>query len=198
MKRAVDVFFSTLGIIVLSPLLVTIGIIIKLSSKGPVLYKQVRVGKNDIDFNILKYRTMYIGSDKAGLLTVGDRDPRVTRIGYYLRKYKLDELPQLFNVFFGDMSLVGPRPEVRKYTSLYSESDKIVLSVKPGITDYASIHFRNESELLKNVSNPEKKYIEEILPIKLGLNKKYVENKGIKTDIAIIFKTLYIIVKKGG
>ncbi|MEP0212349.1 MAG: sugar transferase, partial [Cellulophaga sp.] len=140
-------------------------------------------------------RTMLINSDKKGLLTVGDRDPRVTKIGYYLRKSKLDELPQLFNVLLGEMSLVGPRPEVRKYVDLYSKDDMQVLSVRPGITDYASIHFRNENEILKGATNPEKKYIDEIMPIKLNLNKKYISEKGFIKDIKIIFSTIASIFK---
>ena len=139
---------------------------------------------------------MFTGSDKKGLLTVGDRDPRVTPIGYYLRKYKLDELPQLINVLIGDMSLVGPRPEVSKYVNLYSKEDRVVLSIKPGITDYASIYFRNENEILKTSDNPEKKYIEEVMPRKLELNKKYIAEKGIWTDLKIIFMTLKSIFHK--
>jgi lipopolysaccharide/colanic/teichoic acid biosynthesis glycosyltransferase len=139
---------------------------------------------------------MFTGSDKKGLLTVGDRDPRVTPIGYYLRKYKLDELPQLINVLIGDMSLVGPRPEVSKYVDLYSEEDRMVLSIKPGITDYASIYFRNENEILNSSTDPEKKYIEEVMPLKLELNKKYIEEKGLMTDLKIIFMTLKSIFHK--
>ncbi|QCW99675.1 sugar transferase [Aggregatimonas sangjinii] len=190
MKRISDIFFSAIGILVICPFLVLISIIIKLGSKGPVLYKQVRVGKGNKDFRIWKFRTMYTGSDKKGLLTVGDRDSRVTKAGLFLRKLKLDELPQLFNVLFGEMSLVGPRPEVRKYVDLYSEEDLIVLSVRPGITDYASIHFRNENEILKEAHDPEQMYIEQIMPEKLALNKKYILERSYSKDIQIILKTL--------
>lgn len=195
MKRLFDLISSGIGILLLSPILVCISLLILLGSKGGIFYKQKRVGKNNKDFFILKFRTMFVNSDKKGLLTVGDRDPRVTTTGYYLRKSKLDELPQLFNVFLGEMSLVGPRPEVRKYVNLYSKEDMLVLSVRPGITDYASIHFRNENELLKDAKDPEKKYIEEIMPIKLGLNKKYISEKGLKKDVKIIFNTIASIFK---
>tara|TARA_R110002049_G_scaffold299634_1_gene489957 strand:- start:344 stop:955 length:612 start_codon:yes stop_codon:yes gene_type:complete len=196
LKRSFDILSSGLGLLFISPVLFIVSMVIALSSKGGVFYKQSRVGLHGINFNILKFRTMYTGSDKNGLLTVGDRDPRVTPIGYYLRKYKLDELPQLINVFIGNMSLVGPRPEVSKYVNLYSQEDRIVLSIKPGITDYASIFFRNENEILKSASDPEKKYIEEVMPRKLELNKKYIEEKGILTDLKIIFLTFKSIFNK--
>lgn len=196
LKRSFDVLSSGFGLLFISPVLLVITVIIVLSSKGGVFYKQIRVGLNGREFKILKFRTMYTGADKLGLLTVGDRDPRVTPIGYYLRKYKLDELPQLINVFIGDMSMVGPRPEVPKYVDLYSKKDRVVLSIRPGITDYASIYFRNENEILKLSNNPEKKYIEEILPIKLDLNKKYIAEKGVYTDLKIIYLTFQSIFKK--
>ncbi|WP_394972448.1 sugar transferase [uncultured Croceitalea sp.] len=195
MKRVFDVFFSLFGIITFSPFFIIISIIIKLTSKGPIFYKQKRVGLNCIDFNIFKFRTMRPNSDYLGLITVGDRDPRVTKIGYYLRKLKLDEFPQLFNVLFGQMSIVGPRPEVKKYVNHYSEEDLTVLQVKPGITDYASIKFRNENELLKGVIDVDKKYIEEIMPIKLSLNKKYISEKDTLKDLKIILKTFSSILK---
>tara|TARA_R110000868_G_scaffold293806_1_gene554280 strand:+ start:9340 stop:9927 length:588 start_codon:yes stop_codon:yes gene_type:complete len=195
MKRIFDIIASSIGIILLFPVYLSIVLAIKLTSKGSFLYKQKRVGVRGKDFYIFKFRTMYLDSDKKGLLTVGDKDPRVTYIGYYLRKFKLDELPQLFNVLIGDMSIVGPRPEVRRYVDLYSPEDMIVLSIRPGITDYASIHFRNENEILKGSENPEQKYIDEIMPIKLNLNKKYVQDKGFFKDILIIFKTFYSIIK---
>ena len=196
LKRSFDILSSGLGLLLISPILLIVSLAITLSSKGGVFYKQSRVGLNGVNFNILKFRTMFTGSDKKGLLTVGDRDPRVTPIGYYLRKYKLDELPQLINVLIGDMSLVGPRPEVSKYVNLYSKEDRVVLSIKPGITDYASIYFRNENEILKTSDNPEKKYIEEVMPRKLELNKKYIAEKGIWTDLKIIFMTLKSIFHK--
>ncbi|PNQ73024.1 glycosyl transferase [Hanstruepera neustonica] len=193
-KRSFDIVFSSLGLILFLPLLLIIAFLIKLESQGPIFFRQSRVGKNNRDFKIFKFRTMFIGSDKKGLLTVGNRDPRVTKVGYFLRKYKLDELPQLINVLLGNMSFVGPRPEVRHYVNFYSESDLKILSVKPGITDYASIHFRNEVELLRESENPEKFYIEHILPDKIALNKKYIEQNSLLTDIKIIFKTLLTII----
>ena len=194
-KRLFDITFSLIGLILLLPLLLIIAILLKLESKGPVFYKQVRVGLNSIDFKIFKFRTMFVGSDSKGLLTLGDKDPRVTKVGFFLRKYKLDELPQLINVLIGNMSFVGPRPEVRKYINLYSNSDLEILSVKPGITDYASIVFRNEAELLKESSNPEELYINTIMPKKIGLNKQYIRTKTLIVDLKIIFKTLISIIK---
>ncbi len=196
LKRFLDVIFSVWGILIFTPLFIIIALSIKLTSKGPILYKQKRVGLNGIEFSILKFRTMKIGSDKSGLLTVGNRDNRITTVGYYLRKFKLDELPQLFNVFCGEMSLVGPRPEVQKYVDLYSDEDLIVLSVKPGITDYASIYFRNENEILKNSDNPEMEYINVIMPKKLNLNKKYIEERNVITDLKIIYNTIKVIIVK--
>ena len=193
-KRSFDIVFSLLRLILLLPLLLIIAFIIKSESKGPIFFRQSRVGENNVDFKIFKFRTMYIGSDKKGLLTVGDRDPRVTKVGFFLRKYKLDELPQLINVLLGHMSFVGPRPEVRHYVNYYSESDLNILSVKPGITDYASIYFRNEVELLKASNDPENYYIDVILPKKITLNKKYIENKNLLIDIKIILKTLLTII----
>ncbi|MFK2820254.1 sugar transferase [Flavobacteriaceae sp. LMIT009] len=192
-KRLFDIVFSFLGLVITSPFLIVIAILVKIDSKGPVFYRQVRVGKNSIDFKIYKFRTMHINSDKLGLLTVGDRDPRVTTIGYVLRKYKLDELPQLINVFIGNMSFVGPRPEVRKYVELYSDSDIEILSVKPGITDYASIKYRNEAEAMKNSNQPEQTYINEIMPEKIKLNKVYIANHNLITDIKIILMTIKVI-----
>lgn len=161
----------------------------------PIFYLQTRVGKNRKDFKLFKFRTMVKDSDKKGLLTVGGRDPRVTQIGYYLRKYKLDELPQLFNVLFGSMSLVGPRPEVRKYVDMYTKEQQQVLSVKPGITDFASLEFINENEILAKSSNPEETYIKEIMPQKLALNRKYIQQQSFLVDIKIIFNTVLKIVK---
>ena len=176
------------------PVFLCIGLAILLNSGFPVFYLQSRVGKNNRDFRLFKFRTMHSGADKKGLLTVGGRDPRVTAVGYYLRKYKLDELPQLFNVLIGNMSLVGPRPEVRKYVELYSEEQKKVLLVKPGITDLASLKFMHENDLLARSSDPEKTYIEEIMPEKLALNKEYIQHHGLGMDLKIIFATLRKIV----
>lgn len=189
-KRLFDIVFSLIGILILIPFFILIGLAIIIDSRGGVLFKQRRVGKNDEDFFILKYRTMAVNSDKSGLLTVGARDRRITRIGYFLRKYKLDELPQLFNVLMGDMSFVGPRPEVRKYVDMYNAEQKKVLTVKPGITDYASIEYSNENEILAKSQNPEQTYINEIMPHKLSLNLKYIEEKGFFKDVKIIFRTL--------
>lgn len=190
MKRIFDIVFSFIGIIILLPIFILISLIILFDSKGGIFYRQTRVGKNNKDFKIFKFRTMYPDSDKKGLLTVGSRDNRITKPGYFLRKYKLDELPQLFNVFIGDMSFVGPRPEVRKYVEMYNDEQKKVLSVRPGITDYASIEYRNENDILAKSKNPEQTYIKEIMPAKLELNLKYIREKSTITDLKIIFKTI--------
>jgi len=194
LKRGFDVVSSLIGIILLFPFLLILWISIQLESSGGGFYRQIRVGKNGIDFRLWKFRTMQTGADKKGLLTIGGRDSRVTRIGYYLRKYKLDELPQLINVLVGDMSIVGPRPEVRKYVELYSQDQRKVLSVKPGITDYASIEYSNENELLAQSENPERTYIEEVLPAKLELNQKYLNDQGFFIDLRIIFQTIKKII----
>lgn len=167
---------------------------VKFDSQGPAFYKQIRVGQNGRDFMLLKFRSMRIGSDKSGLLTIGGRDPRVTRSGYFIRKYKIDELPQLINVLIGDMSLVGPRPEVRKYVNLYDLDQRKVLLVKPGITDLASLEYFNENELLSQSTNPEKTYVDVVMPHKLKLNLKYIEQAGLTTDIRIILLTIKRIV----
>ena len=194
LKRFFDIVCSLAGILILLPFFILISLFVILDSRGGVFYRQVRVGKNNKDFFLLKFRTMQTGADKKGLLTVGSKDSRVTRMGYYLRKYKLDELPQLFNVLFGSMSLVGPRPEVRKYVDLYNNEQQQVLSVKPGITDYASIEYANENEILAKAENPEQTYINEIMPHKLLLNLKYIKEQGFVTDIKIIFRTIGKIV----
>lgn len=194
-KRIFDIVFSFIGLVILLPFFIIMALLIIIDSRGGVFYKQARVGKNGINFYLFKFRSMRTGADKKGLLTVGGRDSRITRMGYFIRKYKIDELPQLLNVFLGDMSLVGPRPEVRKYVDLYNEKQKQVLSVKPGITDYASIEYSNENELLGKAENPEQVYIDEIMPKKLKLNLKYIDEQGIITDLKIIFKTVAKIVK---
>lgn len=193
MKRLFDIVFSFLLIILFLPLLLIIAFWVKLDSKGPFFYLQSRVGQGNRDFKLFKFRTMKVDSDKKGLLTVGHRDSRITSAGYYLRKYKLDELPQLFNVFKGDMSLVGPRPEVRKYVDMYNEEQLKVVSIRPGITDYASIQFVNENELLKDAENPEKLYIDEIMPQKLAINLEYIQDQNFFKDIKIIFLTIKAI-----
>ena len=169
---------------------------IKIDSEGPVFYRQVRVGKGNRDFRLFKFRSMRVGSDRKGLITVGGRDPRVTRSGDYIRKYKLDELPQLINVFTGDMSLVGPRPEVRKYVDLYTPEQMHVLDVRPGITDPASIRYRNENELLAQVEDPDRYYVEVIMQDKLQLNLEYVEKQSFRFDLQLIFKTFSEIIRK--
>jgi len=194
MIRLFDILFSTIGLLVLSPLFLIIYIIIIIESKGGGFYSQTRVGKNGIPFAIYKFRSMRTDADKHGLITVGGRDPRITRIGYYIRKYKIDELPQLWNVLVGDMSLVGPRPEVQKYVDLYTEEQRKVLSVRPGITDYASIEYVDENILLAKSDDPDKTYIEVVMPAKIKLNMKYINNKSLKEYFKIIFLTLAKIV----
>ena len=194
MKRFFDVFASGLGILVLSPLFLIIAIWIKLDSEGPVFYRQVRVGKDNKDFRIFKFRSMRVGADKGSLVTIGGRDPRITRSGYFIRKFKFDELPQLINVFVGDMSLVGPRPEVRHYVNYWTPKQMHVLDVRPGITDPASIKFRNENELMEKAEDPEKYYIEVIMQEKLKLYLDYVEHRSFFGDIGLIFKTFWEIV----
>ncbi|MCU0423943.1 MAG: sugar transferase, partial [Bacteroidia bacterium] len=192
--RLFDIICSLLGILVLSPVFIIIWICVRLESKGPALFLQTRVGLNEKDFRLFKFRTMYLNAEAKGQLTVGMKDPRITGVGYFLRKYKLDELPQLFNVLKGDMSLVGPRPEVKKYVNLYTKEQKIVLSVRPGITDYASIAFINENELLAKAENPEKYYIEHIMQEKLALNLSYINSRLLFKDVILIWKTLIKIV----
>ena len=196
MKRIFDIVASGIGLILLSPLFVILAIWIKCDSTGPVFYKQVRVGRNNMDFQLFKFRSMRVGSDKKGLITVGGHDPRITRSGYYIRKYKLDEFPQLINVFKGDMSLVGPRPEVRKYVDMYTEEQMHVLDVRPGITDLASIRYRNENELLERVNDPDKYYVEVIMPDKLRINLEYVARHSFTFDIRLIFQTFRAIVSE--
>ncbi len=176
MKRIFDVVASGCGLLVLSPVFLILAIWIKLDSKGPVFYRQVRVGRNNKDFKLFKFRSMRVGADKKGLITVGGDDPRVTRSGYYIRKYKLDEFPQLINVFIGDMSLVGPRPEVRKYVDMYTSEQMHVLDVRPGITSLASIRYRNENDILAAAEDPDKCYIEKVMPDKLAIDLEYVAN----------------------
>ena len=194
MIRILDLLFSFLGLILLSPFLLLIAFLIKISSSGPVLYMQSRIGLNGAEFSVYKFRTMRMNSDKLGLITVGGRDPRIMPIGYYLRKYKLDELPQLLNVLTGDMSLVGPRPEVKKYVDLYNDEQSKVLAIRPGITDWASIHYRDENVILGQSTDPEKDYIEKVMPDKLKYNLIYIKNYGSAEYFKIIFSTLWHIV----
>ena len=195
MKRFIDIVASGLGLVVLSPVFLILAVWIKLDSKGPVFYRQVRVGKNNQDFRIYKFRSMQVGADKGSLITIGGRDPRVTVSGYYIRKYKLDELAQLINVFNGDMSLVGPRPEVRRYVNLYDEEQKKVLAVRPGITDYASIEYMDENVLLERSDNPDMTYIKDIMPEKIRLNMRYINNPTLIEYFKIIFLTIFKIVR---
>ena len=190
MIRFFDVVFSVLGILFLSPLLVIVYIMIVMESKGGGFYKQERVGLNGIDFKLIKFRSMAIGSDKKGLITIGGNDSRITKIGIFIRKFKIDELPQLFNVLIGNMSLVGPRPEVRKYVDLYTIKQKEVLKVKPGITDYASIEYANENEILGAASDPDRVYIQDIMPSKIELNLRFIHNNSINEYFKIIFLTV--------
>lgn len=188
--RFFDVLIAFILLILLFPVLLLVAILIKISSKGPVIFRQSRVGKNGIDFILYKFRTMYVDTEHKSAITVGNRDSRITPIGYFLRKYKMDELPQLFNVLKNDMSVVGPRPELRKYVELYTQEQRKVLRLKPGITDYASIHFRHENELLAKQAAPEKFYIENILPVKIQLNSQYAAKRNLRVYFVIIFNTV--------
>lgn len=194
-KRLFDIFASFIGLILLSPLFLIVSLLICTTSKGGIFFKQIRIGKNGKPFKILKFRSMVANAEKKGLQISTGTDMRVTKVGKIIRKTKIDELPQLINVLIGQMSLVGPRPEVPKYVDMYTEEQKKVLTVKPGITDLASIEFRNENELLSEAENPEIYYIEEIMPKKLALNLEYIEKSGFFYDIVLIFKTLWRIVK---
>lgn len=196
MKRLFDIVASGVGLLVLSPLFAVLAVWIKADSRGPVFYRQTRVGRNNKDFRLYKFRSMRPDSDKLGLITVGGRDPRVTRSGYYIRKYKLDELPQLINVFVGDMSLVGPRPEVRKYVDMYTAEQLHVLDVRPGITSLASIRYRNENDVLAASDDPERCYIERVMPDKLEIDLEYVARAGLWSDIKLIFRTFKEIIVK--
>lgn len=186
MIRLLDIIFSAVGLLLLSPLFLIIYVLIRCESKGGGFYCQQRVGKDGRMFGLYKFRSMRTGSDKKGLITVGGHDSRITRMGYFIRKYKIDELPQLWNVLKGDMSLVGPRPEVKKYVNLYTEEQRRVLSVRPGITDYASIEYVDENEILGKADNPDRVYVEEIMPAKIKLNMRYIENRSLKEYFKII------------
>lgn len=196
MKRLFDIIASSLGLIVLSPIFLVLAIWIKADSKGPVFYRQTRVGKDNRDFRLYKFRSMRPDADKGSLITIGGRDPRVTRSGYYIRKYKLDEFPQLINVLKGEMSLVGPRPEVRKYVDMYTPQQMKVLSVKPGITSLASIRYRNENEILAAADDPDRCYIEQVMPDKLRIDLEYVGNASLANDIRLILSTFKEIIAR--
>lgn len=195
-KRIFDILASGVGLLVLSPVFLAVALWIKLDSHGPVFYRQVRVGRHNKDFGLFKFRSMVVGADRKGLITVGGRDPRVTRSGYFIRKYKLDELPQLINVLLGHMSLVGPRPEVRKYVDLYTPEQLHVLDVRPGITDLASIRYRNENELLARAEDPDRYYVDVIMQDKLHINLEYVSRHSFWYDIKLIFMTFREVVTK--
>lgn len=195
LKRIFDFTASLLGIIVLCPFLLLIAILIKIDSKGPVLFRQVRVGKHGKKFKILKFRTMIADTEEKGMqITVGN-DYRITKLGHFLRKFKIDELPQLINVMIGDMSFVGPRPEVPRYVAIYDERQRDVLKLRPGITDLASIEYRDENTLLAESNDPEKTYIDSILPKKIELNMEYLEKMSIIYDFRLILKTILVVLK---
>ena len=195
MIRLLDITFSAVGLLLLSPLFLIIYILIRCESKGGGFYCQQRVGKDGRMFGLYKFRSMRTGSDKKGLITVGGHDSRITRMGYFIRKYKIDELPQLWNVLKGDMSLVGPRPEVKKYVDLYTEEQRRVLSVRPGITDYASIEYVDENEILGKAEDPDRVYVEEIMPAKIKLNMRYIENRNLNEYFKIIGLTFINILR---
>ena len=194
-KRAMDIVISGGALAVLWPAMLVVAAAIKIDDPGPVFYRQVRVGRGGKEFRIFKFRTMVVDADKKGLqITVG-RDNRITRMGAFLRKTKLDELAQLLNVFIGDMSFVGPRPEVPKYVNLYTPYQRQVLLVRPGITDYASIAYRNENDLLAGTDDPERMYIETIMPDKIELNMKYLREISPIADLKLIFGTIWAVIK---
>jgi len=196
LKRLFDVVFSVIGLILLLPVLLLISVLIKLDSKGPVLFIQGRVGKNNEDFNIYKFRTMRVQSDIKGLLTLGNNDSRITKMGYFLRRYKIDEFPQLINILKGDMSFVGPRPELRYYVNFYNEDDMNIFKVRPGITGLASLKYRNEVELLKAAKDPEEFFIKTIIPDKLNYNKEYISKRNFFFDLKLIGLTIVKVITK--
>ena len=193
--RLLDIVLSLLGLLFLLPIFLILAVWIKFDSQGSIFFRQIRVGKDGRDFRIYKFRTMIVNAEKMGIITIGERDPRITNSGYFLRKYKLDELPQLINVLKGEMSFVGPRPEVRKYVEMYNQEQLKILIVKPGITDYASVEYINEDEILGKSLDPEKTYIEEIMPQKIKYNMKYINNKTVIEYFKIIFLTIIKIIK---
>ncbi len=196
MKRLFDILSSLFVLIAGLPLGLLIALCIFVDSRGKVIYKQSRVGRNNVDFQLYKFRTMRTDADKGSQITIGANDARITHIGAFLRKYKIDEFPQFLNILKGEMSVVGPRPEVRKYVDMYTPEQMRVLTVRPGLTDYASIRYVNENELLAKSDNPEQTYIQEIMPDKLKLNLKYVEEQSFRVDVKIMWQTLLAIVRK--
>lgn len=195
MIRFFDIIFSIIGLVILSPIFIVLYLLIRIESKGGGFYSQERIGKNGKPFKLYKFRSMRIGSDKKGLITIGKKDNRITKTGFILRKYKLDELPQLWNVFIGDMSLVGPRPEVKKYTDLYTEEQKQVLQVRPGITDWASIKYVDENKILGESEDPDEAYVNLIMPNKIKLNMVYIQHQTLGEYFKIIFTTFKEIVR---
>ena len=195
MIRFYDILFSIIGLVLLSPLFTVLYLLIRIESQGGGFYSQERIGKNGKPFKLFKFRSMRIGSDKKGLITIGEKDNRITKTGFILRKYKLDELPQLWNVFIGAMSLVGPRPEVKKYTDLYTEEQKQVLQVRPGITDWASIKYVDENKILGESKDPDDAYVNLIMPNKIKLNMVYIQHQTLGEYFKIIFTTFKEIVR---
>ena len=196
LKRLFDIVCSVIGLVLLSPLFLIIAILIKKEDGGPVFYRGVRIGRYGKPFKIFKFRTMVVNADKIGGPSTADDDPRITKIGKLLRKYKLDELPQLINVLKGEMSIVGPRPEVAYYVNMYTDEEKAILNVKPGITDWASIWDSDEGAILAGSEDPEKAYMEKIRPTKIKLQLKYVKERSFLVDLKIIFMTLWVIITK--
>jgi lipopolysaccharide/colanic/teichoic acid biosynthesis glycosyltransferase len=190
MKRIFDVLFSGFVLLCFMPIGLVLAILILVESKGGVFFKQVRIGKNGTPFYLFKFRSMFIDAESMGKITIGSKDPRITRVGFYIRRYKLDEFPQFINVIRGEMSIVGPRPEVKEYVDLYSEEQRKILAVKPGITDYASLTYFHENEILAKSENPQQTYIQEVMPEKIRLNEKYLANPTLLQDISIIRKTV--------
>lgn len=195
MKRIFDIFTSIVILTIFFPFGVIFSFLIIFESRGGVFYRQERIGKNQVPFRLFKFRTMRVNADKFGQLTVGMRDPRITRVGYFIRKFKLDEFPQFINVLIGQMSIVGPRPEVKEYVDLYNKEQLKVLEVKPGITDYASLEYFNENEILGKAENPRQTYIDEVMPAKLELNKKYLSNPTILHDLKIMWLTFLKMIR---
>lgn len=195
MKRIFDIFSSLIVLLIGLPFFLILALAIVIDSRGGIFYRQIRVGKNEKEFYLYKFRSMVSNADKKGQLTVGASDSRITRVGKFIRKFKLDEFPQLINVIKGEMSIVGPRPEVPKYVKMYTDEQRKVLSVRPGLTDYASLEYINENEILGKAENPEQLYIQEIMPAKLELNLRYIAEKSLLTDLKIIFRTIGRIFK---
>ena len=194
MKRTIDLILATLGVILLSPVLTAVGVLIRIDSRGPIFYRGVRIGRYGNPFRIFKFRTMVEDAEKLGGASTPEDDPRVTRVGRFLRRYKLDELPQILNVITGEMSLVGPRPQVPWAVELYTQEERTVLNARPGITDYASVRFRDEGEILRSSANPDKDYFEKIHPEKMRLSLEYVRKQSLWLDCKILLKTLGAVV----